>query len=171
MFSGEVSTSLQLESKTTRKSGKLKSSVSSATNSAAENVKECRKFRLFVRDRRLNLHFLVDSGADVSIISATFQNIKTAEYQLYAANGTEISTYGIKMLNLDLGLRRDFQFPFIIADVTKDRLKPAYILAEDNPKATTTDHNKLQISDNKPDLTQKQSHTGRTIRLPVRFKD
>ncbi|GBO25889.1 Transposon Ty3-I Gag-Pol polyprotein, partial [Araneus ventricosus] len=58
-------------------------------------------------------------GADVSIIPATSQNKKKAEYLLYAANGTEISTYGIKMLNLDLGLRRDFQFPFIIADVTK----------------------------------------------------
>ncbi|GBM01672.1 hypothetical protein AVEN_271927-1 [Araneus ventricosus] len=103
-----MSTSLQLESKTTRKSGKLKSAVSSATNSAAENVKERRKFRLFVRDRRSNLRFLVDSGADVSIIPATSQNKKKAEYQLYAANGTEISTYGIKMLNLDLGLRRDF---------------------------------------------------------------
>ncbi|GBL92685.1 hypothetical protein AVEN_119084-1 [Araneus ventricosus] len=56
-------------------------------------------------------------------------------------------------------------------NVSLDRLKPAYILAEDNPKATTTDHNKLQISDNKPDLTQKQSRTGRTIRLPTRFKD
>ncbi|GBO20906.1 Transposon Ty3-I Gag-Pol polyprotein [Araneus ventricosus] len=116
-----MSTSLQLESKTTRKSGKLKSAVSSATNSAAENEKECRKFRLFVRDRRSNLSFLVDSGADVSIIPATSQNKKKAEYLLYAANGTEISTYGIKMLNLDLGLRRDFQFPFIIADVTKAR--------------------------------------------------
>ncbi|GBO35997.1 Transposon Ty3-I Gag-Pol polyprotein, partial [Araneus ventricosus] len=58
-------------------------------------------------------------GADVSIIPATSQNKKKAEYLLYAANGTEISTYGIKMLNLDLGLRRDLQFPFIIADVTK----------------------------------------------------
>ncbi|GBN40108.1 Transposon Ty3-I Gag-Pol polyprotein [Araneus ventricosus] len=114
-----MSTSLQLESKTTRKSGKLKSAVSSATNSAAENEKECRKFRLFVRDRRSNLRLLVDSGADVSIIPATSQNKKKAEYLLYAANGTEISTYGINMLNLDLGLRRDFQFPFIIADVTK----------------------------------------------------
>ncbi|GBN97182.1 Transposon Ty3-I Gag-Pol polyprotein [Araneus ventricosus] len=119
MLSGEMSTSLQLESKTTRKSGKLKSSVSSATNSAAENEKECRKFRLFVRDRRSNLRFLVDSGADVNIIPATSQNKKKAEYLLYAANGTEISTYSIKMLNLDLGLRRDFQIPFIIADVTK----------------------------------------------------
>ncbi|GBN82558.1 hypothetical protein AVEN_172286-1 [Araneus ventricosus] len=60
-----------------------------------------------------------NSGAGVSIIPATSQNEKKAEYLLYAANGTEISTYGIKMLNLDLGLRRDFHFPFIIADVTK----------------------------------------------------
>ncbi|GBO00385.1 Retrovirus-related Pol polyprotein from transposon 412 [Araneus ventricosus] len=119
MLSGEMSTSLQMESKPTRKSGKLKSAVSSVTNSAAENVKECRKFRLFVRDRRSNLQFLVDSGADVNIIPATTQNRKKAGYQLYAANGTEISNYGMKMLNLDLGLRRDFQFPFIIADVTK----------------------------------------------------
>ncbi|GBN05576.1 Pro-Pol polyprotein [Araneus ventricosus] len=55
-------------------------------------------------------------------------------------------------------------------NVSLDRLKPAYISAEDTPKGTTTDH-KLQASDNKPDLTQKQSRTGRTIRLPVRFKD
>ncbi|GBO20443.1 hypothetical protein AVEN_173173-1 [Araneus ventricosus] len=105
-----MSTSLQLESKTTRK---LNSAVSSATNSAAENVKEYRKFRLFVLDRRTNLHFLVDRGADVSIIPATSQNKKKAEYQLSAANGTEISTYGIEMLNLDLGLRHDFQFPSV----------------------------------------------------------
>ncbi|GBN81465.1 Transposon Ty3-I Gag-Pol polyprotein [Araneus ventricosus] len=134
-----MSTSLQLESKTTRKSGKLKPAVSSATNSAAENEKECRKFRLFVRDRRSNLHFLVDSGADVSINPATSQNKKKAEYLLYAANGTEISTYGIKMLNLDLGLRRDFQFPFIIADVTKgisgaDFLQKYNLLVDINKK-------------------------------------
>ncbi|GBM73446.1 Transposon Ty3-I Gag-Pol polyprotein [Araneus ventricosus] len=118
-----MKTSLQLESKSTRKSGKLKSAVSSATNSAAESVKECRKFRLFVRDRKSNLHFLVDGGAGVSIIPATSQNKKKAEYQLYAANGTENSTYGIKVLNLDLGSRRDFQFPFIITDVTKEEHK------------------------------------------------
>ncbi|GFS90357.1 hypothetical protein TNCV_4096111 [Trichonephila clavipes] len=42
-----------------------------ATNSAAEDYKACRKFRLFVKDRTTNLHFLVDSGADCSIIPAT----------------------------------------------------------------------------------------------------
>ncbi|GBM99649.1 hypothetical protein AVEN_166463-1 [Araneus ventricosus] len=55
-------------------------------------------------------------------------------------------------------------------NVSLGRLKPAYILAENNPKATTTDH-KLQTYDNKTDPTQKQSRTGRTIRLPIRFKD
>ncbi|GBO14607.1 hypothetical protein AVEN_26902-1 [Araneus ventricosus] len=108
-----MSTSLQLESKTTRKPRKLNSAVSSATNSAAENVKEYRKFRLFALDRRTNLRFLVDRGVDVSIIPSTSQNKKKAEYQLSAANGTEISTYGIEMLNLDLGLRHDFQFPSV----------------------------------------------------------
>ncbi|GBM23552.1 hypothetical protein AVEN_196633-1 [Araneus ventricosus] len=70
--------------------------------------------------------------------------------------------------------RKDKYFTIIIKEkyvnVSLDCLKPAYILTEGNPKATT-DHNKLQISGNKPDLTQKQSRTGRTIRLHVRFKD
>lgn len=92
--------------------------MDSATNSATD-YKDCRKFRLFVHDRRSNLHFLVDSGADVSIIPATSKNRQQNELKLFAANGSEISTYGIQILNLDLGLRRDFQFPFIIAKVNK----------------------------------------------------
>ncbi|GBM09571.1 hypothetical protein AVEN_29424-1 [Araneus ventricosus] len=39
-------------------------------------MKDCSEFRLFVLDRRSNLHFLLDSGADVSIIPATSQNKK-----------------------------------------------------------------------------------------------
>ncbi|GBO14997.1 hypothetical protein AVEN_226969-1 [Araneus ventricosus] len=56
--------SLQLESETTRKSGKLQFPVSSAINTAAENVYDSDKFPSFIRDRRSNLHFLLDSGAD-----------------------------------------------------------------------------------------------------------
>ncbi|GFV10867.1 transposon Ty3-G Gag-Pol polyprotein [Trichonephila clavipes] len=41
------------------------------------------------------------------------------QYKLYAANGTEIPTYGLKILTLDLGLRRPFQWPFIIAKVER----------------------------------------------------
>ncbi|GFV20983.1 transposon Tf2-6 polyprotein [Trichonephila clavipes] len=39
--------------------------------------------------------------------------------KLYAANGSEIPTFGLKILTLNLGLRREFQFPFIIAKVDK----------------------------------------------------
>ena len=38
---------------------------------------------------------------------------------LYAANGTPILTYGTRLLRLSLGLRRDFVWPFIIADVDR----------------------------------------------------
>lgn len=63
----------------------------------------------------------MDSGADVSIIPFTTARgeCKLSQYKLYAANGTEIPTYGIQMLTLDLGLRRPFQWPFIIAKVSK----------------------------------------------------
>lgn len=37
--------------------------------------------------------------------------------KLFAANGTEISTYGDKLLSLDLGLRRNFSWRFTIANV------------------------------------------------------
>ncbi|GFW05166.1 transposon Ty3-I Gag-Pol polyprotein [Trichonephila clavipes] len=90
--------------------GKLQSAVNIATNSAAEDYKACRKFRLFVKDRTINLHFFVDSGADCSIIPATIKNKQPLDYKLFAANGTEIPTYGIKVLNNDLGLRREFLF-------------------------------------------------------------
>ncbi|GFU12524.1 transposon Ty3-I Gag-Pol polyprotein [Nephila pilipes] len=102
-----------------KKSGKLQSAVDIATNSAAENYDACRKFRLFVKDRTTNLHFLVDSGADCSVIPATSKNKQPSDFKLFAANGTEIPTYGIKMLKVDLGLRREFLFPFIIAKISK----------------------------------------------------
>ncbi|GFT97065.1 hypothetical protein TNCV_176971 [Trichonephila clavipes] len=88
-------------------------------HSRFEDYKACRKFRLFVKDRTTNLHFLVDSGADCSIIPATSKNKQPSDYKLFAANGTEIPTYEIKVLNIDLGLRREFLFPFIIAKVSK----------------------------------------------------
>ncbi|GFX13471.1 hypothetical protein TNCV_2192251 [Trichonephila clavipes] len=84
-----------------------------------EDYKACRKFRLFVKDRTTNLHFLADSGADCSIIPATSKNKQPPDYKLFAANGTEIPTYGIKVLNIDLGLRREFLCPFKIAKVCK----------------------------------------------------
>lgn len=39
--------------------------------------------------------------------------------QLYAANGTPIKVFGQTTIRLNLGLRRDFTWPFIIAAVTQ----------------------------------------------------
>lgn len=75
--------------------------------------------RLFLRDGSSNQQFLIDTGADVSVIPAS-NKIKRTEaksLELQAANNTTIKTYGKKILRLDLGLRREFLWPFIIADV------------------------------------------------------
>lgn len=63
----------------------------------------------------------MDSGADVSIIPYTknVSNNNYSEYKLYAANETEIPTYGYKTLTIDLGLRRNFQWQFIVARMQK----------------------------------------------------
>jgi len=39
-------------------------------------------------------------------------------YELFTANGSIIPTYGWTQLHLDLGLRRDFVWRFVVADVT-----------------------------------------------------
>ncbi|KAJ8710566.1 hypothetical protein PYW08_009081 [Mythimna loreyi] len=41
------------------------------------------------------------------------------KYELFAANGSVISTYGFLPLTLDFGLRRSFTWRFIVADVNK----------------------------------------------------
>ncbi|GFU78004.1 transposon Ty3-I Gag-Pol polyprotein [Trichonephila clavipes] len=94
-------------------------SVDAAASPAADILG--RKFRLFVKDRETGCQFLVDSGADVSILpwTKTKGECQASQYKLYAANGTEIPTYGLKILTLDLGLRRPFQWPFIIAKVER----------------------------------------------------
>lgn len=40
-------------------------------------------------------------------------------FKLFAANGSQIKTYGCKSLSLDLGLRRPIRWIFVIADLLK----------------------------------------------------
>lgn len=121
--------------------GKLVTAVDSAASSAAEGL-DGRKYRLFVRDETTRQQFLVDSGADVSIIPPTKTDTKTCEYKLYAANGTEIPTYGIKILTLDLGFRRPFQWPFVVAKISRGILGADFL---NNFKLLIDIHNKKLI--------------------------
>ncbi|GFT17029.1 transposon Ty3-G Gag-Pol polyprotein [Trichonephila clavipes] len=99
----------------------LRDDIASTISDSGRSASPGRKFRLFVKDRETGCQFLVDSGADVSILpwTKTKGECQASQYKLYAANGTEIPTYGLKILTLDLGLRRPFQWPFIIAKVER----------------------------------------------------
>lgn len=76
--------------------------------------------RLCVIDMNTRERFLVDTGADISVLAArnkTQGHSTSAKYQLYAANNTPIRTYGERTLELNLGLRRRFRWTFVVADV------------------------------------------------------
>nr|VZI06335.1 unnamed protein product [Spirometra erinaceieuropaei] len=75
--------------------------------------------RLFyINGKSSGLRFLVDTGAEVSVIPPLRRHrLKPSQFSFQAANSTTISTYGQRSLTLGLGLRRRFQWVFIEADV------------------------------------------------------
>lgn len=77
--------------------------------------------RLFVSDRKSKIQFLVDTGSDLCVFPRTISKIRRPKsaYQLFAANGSPITTYGSTQLELDFGLRRAYSWRFIVADVSK----------------------------------------------------
>lgn len=88
---------------------------------SSEKLSTNRKiFRLQVRDKITKKNFLVDTGADVSVLPLNEKtpNMKSTSTQLYAANGAPIKVLGEKRILLDLGLQSKFEWPFLIADVT-----------------------------------------------------
>ncbi|UYV83943.1 hypothetical protein LAZ67_X000663 [Cordylochernes scorpioides] len=67
------------------------------------------------------LLFLLDTGAEISVLPPRPEDRRRGptKFTLTAANNSPIKTYGERFLNLDLGLRRDFKWRFIIADTNK----------------------------------------------------
>lgn len=86
-----------------------------ATNAAGQPTGRL----LYVTDRESRLRFLVDTGAEVSIIPPSKAERKNRQdtFGLLAANGSPIVTYGTRSLTLNLGLRRTFRWVFVIANV------------------------------------------------------
>ena len=76
--------------------------------------------RLFyVTDQSTSLRFLVDTGAQVSVLSPSHADRKNqqADLTLQAVNNTSIPTYSTRSLTLNLGLRRTFRWVFVIANI------------------------------------------------------
>lgn len=70
--------------------------------------------RLFVTDKKSRMQFLVVTGADLCVYPWNMRNLsrEKSTYELTAANGSPIATYGTLMLTLNLGLRREFAWRF-----------------------------------------------------------
>ena len=73
----------------------------------------------YVTDRNSGLRFLVDTGAQVSVIppSPADRQHRLDNLSLQAANNTPITTFGTRSLTLNLALRRTFRWIFIVGDV------------------------------------------------------
>jgi len=85
----------------------------------AANVCTTSSGRLFITDHVSKRRYLVDPGSDLCVFPSKLLpgRRERTDYNLYAANGTTIPTYGWISQNLNLGLRRDFVWRFVVADV------------------------------------------------------
>ena len=84
--------------------GKLKRRHDGATNYVGGEISRL----LNVSDKASGYNFLVDSGAQVSLIPATgfFKNKPPQKLTLRAANGSLIETYGHKLIKLNIKLHK-----------------------------------------------------------------
>ena len=74
---------------------------------------------LYVADKRHKCKYLIDTGVAVSVLSKSCANrISDADcLHLVAANNTTINTYGNCKRVVDVGLKREYPWTFIVADV------------------------------------------------------
>jgi hypothetical protein len=76
---------------------------------------------LLVTDKNSKRRFLIDTESDLCVYPRKFipQRRSRMNYDLYAADGKTTHTYGWLPLILKLGLRREFTWRFVVADVTE----------------------------------------------------
>ncbi|XP_018782904.1 PREDICTED: uncharacterized protein LOC108965141 [Bactrocera latifrons] len=67
------------------------------------------------------MSFLIDSGAEVSTIPkcSSLAEASKSDTKWFAANGSPIQVFGEVLLKLNLNLRREFVWKFVIADVSQ----------------------------------------------------
>ena len=84
------------------------------------NARHSTSALLYIYDNMSRLRFLVDTGADVSVLPAlASQRSLPPALHLYAANGTKIPVYLRKTVQLDFNLGRAFEWTFYVGNVSK----------------------------------------------------
>ena len=130
---------------------------SSAVGALADG--NCQLHRLHITDKKSGLRFLIDTGADISLIpkKRSDKTIKQSPIQLFTANEGPIRTYGEKLLTLDLGLRRPLSWTFCVADVTSPILGADFLYNFD----LTVDLRRRRIRDNQTGVEAKGQLTSK----------
>ena len=86
----------------------------------AHSVRQGTSKLLFIYDPLSKSRYLIDTGAEVSVLPATpSQKSLPAISYLYAANGSKIPVYKRLTRKLDLHLRRSFEWTFYVAAVSQ----------------------------------------------------
>ena len=84
---------------------------------------------LHVRDTNLGTYFLVDTGAEVSIVPPTSPDrVKPPSLSLIAANGSHIKLYGTRQMTLRINNNK-YTWRFQVADVHKSILGADFLRA------------------------------------------
>lgn len=98
----------------------------------ARTIRQPKSQLLHVYDRRTGIKFLVDTGAEVSVLPATdSQKRLPVTTHLYAANASKIPVYARQTLHLELNLRRSFDWTFYVAAVTQPILGADFLRHHD----------------------------------------
>ena len=74
---------------------------------------------LYVADKRNKCKYLIDTGVAVSVLPKSCANrtTDTGSLPLVAANNTTITTYSTSKRIVDIGLKREYAWRFVIADI------------------------------------------------------
>ena len=85
----------------------------------AANICTISSGHLFITDRHSKQRYVVDTGSDLCVFPRKLLPglRERTDYTLYAANGTTIPTYRWTLRTLNMGLRHDFTWRFVIADM------------------------------------------------------
>ena len=80
----------------------------------------------FLNGLKTKVAFLVYTGAVFSRTRAR-SKVEKCKHELYAANGSIISTYGTITLELNLRLRQNFKWRFLVADVARSIIRMDFL--------------------------------------------
>lgn len=83
-------------------------------------------------DQITKTRYLIDSGADVSVVPKNAANdIINTNMQLLAANGTPIKVFGETVKTIDLGFGNPYKWTFLVADVSSPIIGADFIREND----------------------------------------